>query len=156
MVIPIGLIADAGKEITFTAEALNLPSGLKVFLEDRLTNTFTRLDEANSAYTVALTEKLDDVGRFYLHTKASALNIDEVQMENISMYTSNASTLRIIGLPQGKASIKLFNILGKQILQSSFTSNGAKDITLPNVSAGIYIVQLKTATGQLNQKITLD
>ena len=156
MVIPIGLIADAGKEITFTAEALNLPTGLKVFLEDRLTNTFTRLDEANSAYTIALTEKLDGVGRFYLHTKASALNIDEVQMENISIYTSNASTLRIVGLPQGKASIKLFNILGKQVLQTSFTSNGAKDITLPNVSAGIYIVQLKTATGQLNQKITLD
>lgn len=156
MVIPIGLIADAGKEITFTAEALNLPSGLKVFLEDKLTNTFTRLDETNSAYTIALTEKLDGVGRFYLHTKASALNIDEVQMENISMYTFNASTLRIVGLPQGKASIQLFNILGKQVLQTSFTSNGAKDITLPNVSAGIYIVQLKTATGQLNQKITLD
>lgn len=156
MVIPIGIIAEAGKEITFTAEALNLPTGLKVFLEDRLTNTFTRLDEANSAYTVALNEKLDGVGRFYVHTKVSALNIDEVQMENISIYTSNASTLRIVGLPQGKASIQLFNILGKQVLQTSFTSNGAKDITLPNVSAGIYIVQLKTATGQLNQKITLD
>jgi hypothetical protein len=156
MVVPVGVIAESNKEITFTAEALNLPSGLKVFLEDRFTNTFTRLDEANSAYTIALTEKLDGVGRFYLHTKASALNIDEVQMENISMYTSNASTLRIVGLPQGKASITLFNILGKQVLQTSFTSNGAKDITLPNVSAGIYIVQLKTATGQLNQKITLD
>ena len=44
MVIPIGIIAAAGKEITFTAEALNLPNDLKVYLEDRLTNTVTRLD----------------------------------------------------------------------------------------------------------------
>ena len=48
LIIPVGVIADAGKQITFTAEVMNLPAGLKVFLEDRQTNTFTRLDEANT------------------------------------------------------------------------------------------------------------
>ena len=50
MVISIGINADAGKEITFSTEVLNLPTGLKVYLEDRETNTFTRLDELGNKY----------------------------------------------------------------------------------------------------------
>ena len=69
MVIPVGISADAGKEITFTADALNLPSGLKVFLEDRENNVFTRLDEAGSIYKFTLIEASNDIGRFYLHVK---------------------------------------------------------------------------------------
>jgi len=42
MVVPIGVNAAAGKEITFSAEALNVPADIKVFLEDRFTNTYTR------------------------------------------------------------------------------------------------------------------
>ncbi|PQJ79711.1 lamin tail domain-containing protein [Polaribacter porphyrae] len=157
MVIPIGLNADANKEITFTTESLNLPTGIKVFLEDKLTNTFTRLDETNSNYKVTLTEKSDGIGRFYLHTKSSVLNTDNLSLEdNISIYKINSSTLRVTGLSEGKASLKLFNILGKQVLNTSFTSKGIKDIDLPNLATGVYIVQLETETGKLNKKITLE
>lgn len=156
MIIPIGITAEAGKEITFSAEALNLPSQIKVFLEDRTTNTFTRLDEIGSEYTISLSEKVDGVGRFYLHTKSSVLNTSEVSLDTISIYKSNASTLRITGLSQGKASVKLFNILGKQVVNDSFSSNGVKEINLPNLASGVYIVQLTTEIGQLNKKITLE
>ena len=61
-VIPIEIKATSGKEITFSTEALNLPSELKVFLEDRLTNTFTPLEEINSVYKVTLTETLNGIG----------------------------------------------------------------------------------------------
>ncbi len=64
MVIPVGVNAAVGKEITFSADALNLPTDIKVFLEDRLTNTFTRLEETNSEYRVTLTESLNGVGTF--------------------------------------------------------------------------------------------
>ena len=40
------------KEIIISAEALNLPAGVNVFLEDKQTDTFTRLDEANSNYKI--------------------------------------------------------------------------------------------------------
>lgn len=158
MVIPVGIIADAGKEITFTAQALNLPSELKVFLEDREANSYTRLDEANANYKVTLDEALNGVGRFFLHTSAnkSTLDIDAVALDNISIYNTNNSNLRIVGLSQGKANIKLFNILGKQVLNTTFTSNGVQDISLPNLATGIYIVQLETEAGKLNKKITLE
>lgn len=157
MVIPVGITADANKEITFTAEALNLPRGIKVYLEDRLTNTFTRLDELNNEYKITLSEKTDGIGRFYLHTKSSVLGTSTIDIESISIYKSNASTLRIAGLSNGKSTVKLFNILGKQVLKTSFTSNnGVQDINLPKLATGIYVVQLETEAGQLNKKITLD
>ena len=52
--------------------------------------------------------------------------------------------------------MKLFNILGKQVLSSAFTSNGVKDIYLPNLATGVYIVQLETEAGNLNKKIVLE
>jgi hypothetical protein len=157
MIIPVGVIANAGKEITFTTEAINLPSGINLYLEDRLLNSYTRLDEANANYKVTLSEALNGVGRFFLHTSSkSTLSANTVALENISIYKTNNSTLRIVGVSQGKSNLKMFNILGKQILNSSFTSNGIQDISLPKVAAGIYIVQLETETGKLNKKITLE
>ena len=155
MIISVGLKAEAGKEITFSAEALNLPSGIKVFLEDRENNTFTRLDESGSEYKITLASSLDGVGRFYLHTKSNALSTEDVALENISIYKSG-NNLRIVGLQQGNASVKMFNILGKNVMQTSFNSSGVKNISLPNLATGVYIVQLTTDAGRLNKKIILE
>ena len=116
MVIPVGITADAGKEITFTAEAMNLQEGLKVFLEDKVTNAMTRLDQANATYKVTLNDALNGIGRFYVHTKASGvLSTTNVTLQNVSVYTTDKTTLRVVGLSQGKASVKLYNMLGKQV-----------------------------------------
>jgi hypothetical protein len=157
MVIPVGIKAAAGKEITFTAEAMNLQEGLKVFLEDKLTNTMTRLDEANATYKVTLTEALNGIGRFYVHTKASGvLSTTDVTLQNVSVYTTDKTILRVVGLSQGKASVKLYNMLGKQVFATSFNSVGVKDMNLPTLAKGIYVVQLETESGKLNKKITLE
>jgi hypothetical protein len=157
MVVPVGVNAAAGKEITFSAEALNLPSGIKVFLEDRVNNTFTRLDEANSNLKITLTDALNGTGRFYLHTTSSALSVsDDALLGSVSIFKSAASTLRIAGLSQGKSNVKLYNILGKKVMETSFNTNGVQDISLPKLATGIYIVQLETETGKLNKKITLE
>ncbi|WP_339883299.1 Ig-like domain-containing protein [Polaribacter vadi] len=157
MIISVGVSANAGKEITFTAEGLNLPTGIKIFLEDRIANTFTRLDEANSVYTITTTEKLSGIGRFYLHTTNSALNVDEnVVLDNVNIYKLDKSTLRIAGLLEQKTTVSIFNILGKQVLNTSFTTNGVKDINLPNFSKGVYLVQVKTNSGNLTKKIILE
>ncbi|MFT4699259.1 MAG: hypothetical protein ACI9SJ_002425, partial [Flavobacteriaceae bacterium] len=83
------------------------------------------------------------------------LSIADATLDNISVFTVNNS-LRIVGLQQGKASVKLFNILGEQVLNSAFESNGMKDISLPRLAKGIYIVHLETAKGKLNKKIILE
>lgn len=158
MIVPIGVNALSGKEITFSAEALNLPEGINVYIEDRVKNTYTRLDEANATYKVILSENLDGTGRFYIHTSSkSTLSINENNvLNNISIFKTNDSTLRIVGLQQGNASVKLFNVLGKQIINSTFNATGFKDVTLPNFASGVYIVQLQTESGKLSKKIILE
>ncbi|PQB06155.1 hypothetical protein BST83_02365 [Polaribacter filamentus] len=157
MIIPIGINSASDKDLTFSAETSNLPNELKVFLEDRLLNTFTSLEEANSTYKITLSEAIKGIGRFYLHTSTkSPLITNSSDLKNISIYKTNNHNLRIVGLSHGKTKLKLFNILSRQVLISSFTSNGIQDISLPKVAAGIYIVQIETETGKLNKKITLE
>ncbi len=156
MVIPVGVIAASGKEITFTAEALNLPSGIKVYLEDREANNVTRLDEVNSNYKVTLNTALNGTGRFFLHTRSSALSTEEVALTGVGMYTINKNTLRVNGINSDKASIKIYNILGKKVLDNSFTSKGVSDVSLPNLNTGVYIVQLVTEKGKISKKIILE
>jgi len=156
-VVPVGLTSEAGKQITFSAETLNLPAGLGVYLEDRETNTFIRLDEESSKYEVTLSKSLNGVGRFFIHTSVkSALSVDGNLLETVNVYKLNNATLRIAGLSQGKASVKLFNVLGKQMMHTSFEANTSKDISLPKLETGIYIVQLETENGSLNKKIILE
>lgn len=154
-IIPLGIDADAGKELTFSLESQNFPTGVKVYLEDRENSTFNEISD-NKTYKVSLSENLNDIGRFYIHTSSSALSTDIFTTDNISIYSTNKSTLRVVGLQQGDAKIKLFNILGKQVLNSSFKTNGVKDISLPNLASGVYIVQLETKAGKLNKKIVLE
>ncbi|SDT97853.1 Por secretion system C-terminal sorting domain-containing protein [Polaribacter sp. Hel1_33_78] len=156
MVIPVGVIAEAGKELTFSLEQTNFPTDVKVYLEDRLANTYNELTNSKT-FKVTLSEALNDVGRFYLHASKSSLSLDDNAVsENISMYKSNATTLKVVGLPNGTSNIKLFNILGKQVLNTSFTANGVKEITLPKLAIGVYIVQLETETSKLNKKIVIE
>ena len=138
MVIPVGIIATNGAEITIAANATNLPAGINVYLEDKDDSSFTLLD-GSSNFTTTLTSDLNGIGRFYIHTSSSALSIDDVNLENISIYTSNNNNLRIVGVQSGNAQVKIYNILGKQVLSTSFEGTGVNDISLPNVRAGVYL-----------------
>jgi hypothetical protein len=155
MIIPVGVIAESGSALEFSARLENLPEGIKVFLEDKEENTFIRLDALNASHKITTTSIINGVGRFYLHTAESVLSIADATLDNVSVFTVHNS-LRIVGLQQGKASIKLFNILGKLILNTAFEANGMKNISLPRLAKGIYIVQLETAEGTLNKKIILE
>lgn len=156
MVVPIGVKAATNTEITFSAEALNLPTGIKVFLEDKVTNTFTRLDEVNSEYKITLTDAVNGVGRFYLYTTQSALSVKEVALNGVHIFKPYASTIRLAGLPQGKTTVSLFNLLGKQIMTTSFEAKGVKDISLPKLATGIYFAKVQTETGKVSKKIILE
>jgi hypothetical protein len=157
MIIPIGINAAIGKEITFTTVVLNVPATIKVFLEDRLTNTFTRLDEAKSEYKVTLNETLNGVGRFYLHTTRNVLSSENILLNNsVHVYKTDSANIKITGLPPGKTCFYLYNILGKKMMTTVFESNGDKEISLSKLASGIYFVKIQTQKGAITKKITLE
>ena len=61
--------------------------------------------------------------------------------------------MRVTGVQNGSASIQIYNILGKQMMRTSFEGMGVNDISLPTLPNGVYIIKLGTQTGTTNKKI---
>jgi hypothetical protein len=157
MIIPLGVNTIGVSSLEISATSLNLPAGINVYLEDKEDNTFTLLDDTSS-FSTTLSGSLNGIGRFYLHTRTeSSLSApNDFEINNISMYTTSEENLRIVGVQSGKASVVIYDILGKQILSTSFEGTGVNDILLPkHISEGVYIVRMKTVSGIINKKINL-
>ena len=155
MVVPVGVDALANAEITISAQLNNFPANIKVFIEDKLENTFTRLDETSN-FSTTLSTNLNSTGRFYLHTTSASLSTGNVLDNNpVSIFTTTRDNLRIVGVQSGTANVQIFNILGKQVLNTSFEGSGSNNINLPVLSSGVYIVQVKNESGTINKKVVI-
>jgi len=155
MVVPVGVDALANAEITISAELSNFPASIKVFLEDKQENTFTRLD-ATSNFSTTLSTDLNSTGRFYLHTTSASLSTGNVLDNNpVNIFTTTRDNLRIVGVQSGTANVQMFNILGKQVLNTSFEGSGSNNINLPVLSSGVYIIQVKNGSGTINKKVVI-
>ncbi len=157
MVIPIGITAGTGKQISINAEINNLPTNIRVYLEDRENNTFT--DLGLESFNTTISNALNGFGRFYLHTTTeSALSTDDiivVNPENINIYTTPDNILTITGLNEN-AAIKLYSIQGKQVLNTNIESTGYSTVVLPKLSKGIYIVSLDNKTKHISKKVIIN
>ena len=155
IIIPLGINAEAGTSITIDASTNNFPSEINIYLEDKQDNSFTLL-EADSNFSFTPENNIDGIGRFYLHTTSGVLSADDFATNtNISIYTSSKYNLRIAGVQNGTATVRLYNILGKEVLNTSFVGSGVNDINLNTIPVGIYIVKLTTENGVLNRKIII-
>ena len=155
MVIPVGINAIAGTEITIDASVTDFPEGINVYLEDQEDNSFTLLD-ADSNFSTTLANDVNGIGRFYLHTTSQSLNSDDfLNNNNISIYTSSRENLRIVGIQSGTANVRLYNILATEVLKSTFEGAAINDIQLPNLAKGLYIVRLSTDKGTMNKKVII-
>lgn len=155
MVVPVGVKATGETEVTFSANALNVPNGYNVYLEDRENGTFTQLDVVNAEYNTTVSG--DTQGRFFLHTKsASVLSTANSVLEGVSVYSTGASSIRVAGLQNGTASIAVVNMLGDVVLNTTFNASSVNDINLPALATGVYIVKVNTANGTINKKIILE
>jgi len=156
MIVPIGIKTTNATTLTFSTEITDLPTGINVYLEDKNTNVFTLLNNTNTTYQVTINENLNGIGRFYIHTTAQTLTNNEFSLQGIHLYQSNDKVLKITGLHQKNNSIKLFTILGQKVFEKHFSSDGVSTILLPEISAGVYVVRLKTAIGTLHKKIVIE
>ena len=155
MVVPVGVDALADAVINISAVGTNFPANINVFLEDKQENTFTRLDNTSN-FSTTLSTNLNGTGRFYLHTTSASLSTGNVLGNNpVSIFTTSRDNVRIVGVQSGTANVQMFNILGKQVLNTSFEGSGSNDINLPVLSSGVYIVQVKNESGTINKKVVI-
>ena len=155
MIIPVGVNAVSGTTITIDAATNNFPEAINIYLEDKLDNSFTLLD-ADANFSTVLENNLSGIGRFYLHTTSNTLSTNDLEISNnVSIYTSSRKNLHIAGIHKGTTKLQLYNILGKEILKTSFEGNSLNTIELPNLSNGLYIAKLSSAAGTISRKIII-
>ncbi|MFY7669581.1 T9SS type A sorting domain-containing protein, partial [Tenacibaculum sp. MEBiC06402] len=155
MVIPVGLIAEANKEITFSIATSNFPSDIQIYLEDRSNNTFVNLSEGD--YTITTKSAVNGIGQYYIHASAARLSTDDINQNiaNVNIYKSAEQEITVAGL-QAEATVKVFSLLGKELVETNINSNGLTKVALPNLPTGIYVVKLNSVLGNITKKIILE
>jgi trimeric autotransporter adhesin len=155
-VIPIGLDASAGTQITFKANATDLPVGKKVFLEDKLLSTVTEINNSDKFYTVTLSADLSGIGRFYMHTldNASTLAIDDFTASKYLLIASpETQNIRLYGTVAEKGALAIYDSLGRMIYRTSLQTGTEQDIKVPKMSAGVYFVKISVDKKPFSKKI---
>ena len=152
-IIPIGINASKDMEITISAESTNLPDGYEMYLEDRVEGTFTLLD-ATTNYQKVLTENTNGAGRYYVHTSQAVLNVDENNLDTVSLFVDANNTVHVKGIHEA-SEMTIFNITGQKVFATSFAGNGNNSISIPKVTTGLYLIQLNTNKGSITKKVIL-
>jgi hypothetical protein len=154
-IIPLGINAISGSSISIEASKNNFPEGMNIYLEDKKDNSFTLL-ESDANFNTTLENDLSGIGRFYLHTTSSTMSTNDLATNNnLSIYSYNRETLRVVGIQKGVANISVYNLVGQEVLSSSFQGNGVNDISLPSIINGIYIVKITSENKITNKKIII-
>ncbi|CAM1360559.1 exported hypothetical protein [Tenacibaculum sediminilitoris] len=152
-IVPIGIKTTDGEELTIKAAINQLPDGVRVLFEDKLTNTFTDLTDEASEYKIILKEKENNKNRFYLHTKARLSPVKDFSKSDITIVKTGLDKIQIKGLKE-KSKIFIYNLQGKLIQQSNVNKIDSS-ITLPMLAKGMYVINIKSENTEVTKKIIL-
>lgn len=153
LAVPVGLVAMGGSTVTFKAVADNLPSNLKVYLEDRKTGIFTRLDDG-SVYSVTLGSASQGAGRFYLHTAESIAVTPVAPKTDLKVIPMPQSQIiRVLGAINLPARASIYDMTGRIITEMTLTGQDLNDIPLVNASTGLYLLKIESDKALVSEKI---
>lgn len=153
VVIPLGLKATQGQEITFSLENITISDAYDVYLEDNLTNTFTLLNTTD--YSITPNTTIDGTGRFFLRIGTQSLSNNDLEKDNLQIKASG-QTVYINGLLLADSQVSIYDIQGR-LVSTATLSEGSRSNTIRtnNVSIGVYVVKLSNATQERISKIIL-
>ena len=156
-VIPIGINAIAGEEMTVSVTHKTTPADLKIYLEDAQEGTFTLIN--NEDFVLTPSSDLSGVGRFFIHTTENALSNEEVNTSLLNAYKEvDNSYITIEGLATQATSteVSLFNILGTKVMDATLdNTTNTQMISTNGLSTGIYVIKLASGENQLTKKLII-
>ena len=156
-VIPIGVNALGGEEMTIGISHRTTPADLNIYLEDTEEGTMTNLLDGDFVYTP--TSDLEGVGRFFIHMSADTMSNEDVSTSMLNAYKEvNANYITIEGLAtqSNNINVSLYNILGRKVLDTSLNNNmNTQTISTLGMAAGIYVIELESGTDRLTKKLII-
>ncbi|WP_353777307.1 M14 family zinc carboxypeptidase [Winogradskyella sp. 3972H.M.0a.05] len=155
VVIPLGINAAQGQQLTVSIAQTTLDQNVDVYLEDNLTNTFTLLNEGDYVFTPDT--NLDGTGRFFLRFEPEALSTNENSFDALEIYTtSKPKQLIIKGQLQQDTNLNLYDVQGRLIISKALDYSSINNaVNMTSVDDGVYIVELVNKTQSKSTKVII-
>lgn len=149
VIIPIGVNANQGQQISFSISESDLSPDVDIYIEDTENNTFTLLND--SSYSFTADTDLSGAGRFYLRFEGNALSTIESSINKLEIYSDKSTKSVIIkGQLHTDTDVVIYDLSGKILLNNKLDiTKNRQTISVEQLSAGVYILEL---TSKLNSK----
>jgi hypothetical protein len=154
-IIPLGINAPSGQQLTLSLSENTLPDGVDIFLEDREQNTFTLLN--NAEYTLSPSSDLNGTGRFYLRFGQGTLNVDNTNLDLIQVLSlANPKQIVLKGQIVQPTEFLLYDIRGREVLKKDIEEGSTVTyIDSSSFTRGVYLVKLKNRSGSSSKKLII-
>ncbi len=154
-IIPLGINASAGQQLTISLSDNMLPSDIDIYLEDSQSNTFTLLNDMDYILTAA--SDLQGIGRFYLRFNQGTLSIDETGLDAIQVLSlDHPKRIVVKGQILEPTEFTLYDIRGREVLKKDLEEGTTTNtIDTSQFTKGVYLVQLKNTNNIVSKKLIL-
>ena len=96
---------------------------------------------------------INDPNQFYLHVYYSPTGVEELEGGQVAVYP-NPTTSNFTIEGEGLTHVKVYNTVGQMIYETNCHGESV-DINLSHVDAGVYMVRVTTANGDVTRRITI-
>nr|WP_284041512.1 T9SS type A sorting domain-containing protein [Polaribacter sp. Z014] len=153
--IPLILVLDKNRKVTFNIDALENFDEASIFLNDRLENKFYNLSEEKVVLDLIQGTYSN---RFFITFKKETLSLnDDVFNENFNVYQNDISKELVINNlgEQTINRITLYSLTGKKILklEKDVLLNNEIRIKTNKISTSLYVIKIKTEQGVTSKKV---
>jgi hypothetical protein len=156
-VFSLGIHAEAGEEAIISISHNTTNPSTYVYLEDALEGTFTNLKETD--FVITPDSDLQGVGRFFIHTSATTMSNEDATTNLLNVFKldrNNFITVEGLATQSNQTNLKLYNILGKEVLSTTLANNtNTQTISTEGLSAGIYVIKLESGNNLLTKKLII-
>ena len=156
-IIPLVVNRTAGTAFRISLEGITIPEDVQLFLEDTQAQTYTNLRTEDFILTPE--NELNGMGRFYLRIGNSSLGVEDTEESYVRVYKPNTSDyITIEGLVNvQKTKIRLYNLIGKEILNKTLSSNQTNyRISTQGIPHGVYVIKLQFERSEITKKLIIN
>ena len=155
--IPIGVNALGGEEMTISISHRTTPADLNIYLEDNLESTMTNLLEEDFVLTPM--SDLNGAGRFFIHMTADTMSNEEVSTSMLNAYkevNANYITLEGLATQSNNINVSLYTVLGRKVLDTTLNNNiNTQTLSTVGMASGIYVIELESGADRVTKKLII-
>jgi hypothetical protein len=155
--IPLSVNALSGIEATISISHNTTYASTYVYLEDALEGTFTNLKETN--FVITPDSDLQGAGRFFIHTSSTTMSNEDESTNLLNVFklqNNNFITVEGLAVQSTVTSVKLYSILGVEVLSTILNNNtNTQTISTNGLSTGIYVIKLQSGNNLLTKKFII-